>query len=94
MSEGDEAVICKHEAFNAVCAINRFEDGSPFMMDVRVTCTECGLPFEFLGLAPGVDMQGASCSVDAQEARLAIVPKGERPNPLQRMAYGINKFDG
>lgn len=84
---------CAHLDFHAQVDINRLEDTGQFMADVRVRCLHCGLPFEFLGLEPGLDLQGAKVSVDGLEARLAIIPKGLRPNPLQRMAFGITKFE-
>lgn len=84
---------CKHEQFMADVAVNRFEDTGGFMAEVRIKCSQCELPFEFLGLEPGYDNQGARVSLDGQEALLAIVPKGARPNPLQRLSYGIKRFD-
>ena len=85
---------CTHEDFAAKVGVARLEDTGQFIAEITISCSQCGLPFEFLGLAPGVDTQGATVSVDGQEARIAIVPKGARPNPLQRMSFGIRKFDG
>lgn len=82
-------MTCKHEDFQANVIVNRLQDTSSFSADIRINCRKCGLPFEFLGLKPGLDTQGACVSIDGQEARIAIVPRGVRPNPLQRMAFGI-----
>ncbi len=85
---------CKHENFEAHVEVNRFEDTGMFMTHTTVNCRDCGLPFEWLGLEPGVDLQGAKCSIDGLEARIAIIPQGHKPSPLQRMAFGVTKFDG
>ena len=58
---------------------------------LRLAWRQCGLEFEFLGLEPGLDLQGAKVSIDGLQARLAIIPKGHQPNPLQRMAFGVRK---
>lgn len=86
-------MACPHMNFRADVAVNRLEDTGQFNAGIRIRCAECDLPFEFLGLAPGLDLQGARVSIDGQEALLAIVPKGVKPNPLQRMAYDIRKFE-
>lgn len=80
--------------FSASVGVARLEDSGGFMTEIRVQCAECGLPFQFLGLEPGLDMQGARVSIDGLEANIAIVPQGARPNPLQRMTYNIKRFDG
>lgn len=89
--------MCDHMNFKAQVNVARLEgDGKPmsFMVDITINCVDCGLPFEFLGLEPGVDTQGARVGIDGLEARIAIVPQGSRPNPLQRMSFNIRKFDG
>lgn len=86
---------CKHnKAHKANVAVGCMEDTGGFIADITIECADCGKKFQFLGLEPGVDTQGARVSVDGLEARIAIVPEGARPNPLQRMAFNINKFDG
>jgi hypothetical protein len=47
-----------------------------FEADVRITCIQCGVPFRFIGLPAGLDLNGAATNPDATEARLAIAPKG------------------
>ena len=85
--------MCAHLEFNAKVEVNRLEDTGQFMADVAIACRQCGLEFEFLGLEPGLDLQGAKVGIDGLQARLAIIPKGCRPNPLQRMAFDIRKFE-
>jgi hypothetical protein len=45
-----------------------------------------------MGLEPGLDLQGAKVDLEGTTARLAIHPKGSRPNPMQRMMYGIRSI--
>ena len=85
--------MCAHLEFNARVEVNRLEDTGQFMADVAIACRQCGLEFEFLGLEPGLDLQGAKVSIDGLQARLAIIPKGHQPNPLQRMAFGVRKYE-
>lgn len=90
---------CAHLDFHATVGVARLEQvpGGPvtgYMAEIRIRCTECDRPFQFLGLEPGLDTQGARVSIDGLEANIAISPEGERPNPFQRMAYSVGKFDG
>jgi len=78
---------CLHKNFAANVDVNRIQndDGcvTRFNADIRVKCEDCGCEFVFLGLAPGLDLDGACVSVDAVTARLAIAPKGETLPPLE-----------
>lgn len=65
---------CKHEQFGAKVEVNRLENIGAFMADVTVTCLDCGTPFQFVGLPGGLQIGGATCSVDMTEARLTIRP--------------------
>ena len=80
--------------FAASVVVARLEDSGGFMAEITIRCSECGLPFQFLGLTPGCDTQGARVSIDGLEANIAIVPRGSRPNPLQRIIYDLTAFDG
>ena len=83
--------MCQHEDFVAKVGVARLEDTGGFMAEITINCSQCGLPFQFLGLKPGIDTQGATISLDGLEARIAIVPEGSRPNPGQRMAFGVTR---
>ncbi len=84
--------MCKHENFDATVGVARLEDTGGFMAEIRIKCSQCGMPFQFLGLEPGLDMQGARVTIDGLEANIAIAPQGVQPNPFQRMAYGVNRI--
>jgi len=75
---------CKHMNFQAYVSVHRLEDSGRFSADVKIECAECHLPFQFLGLPLGLDLNGAAMSVDGQEARLAIAPVGSVPQPLDK----------
>ena len=81
---------CPHPDFAAAVGIHRLtnEHGvvTGYAAEVRIKCSHCRRHFQFLGLPAGVDLQGATMSVDGLEARLAICPSGEKPSPLDRIA--------
>lgn len=78
-----ETVECEHINFLANVEVNRLlksEDSEKvrcYQADVTIKCADCGLPFRFIGLPAGLDLNGAATSLDATEARLAIAPKGQ-----------------
>lgn len=81
-------MTCEHESFEADVAVARMPsvEGGPikrYQADVRIKCAQCGLPFRFIGLPAGCDLNGAAVSIDGTEARLAIAPKGEVLTPLE-----------
>ena len=83
--------MCRHEDFNAKVRVARLEDSGRFMAEITVRCSQCDKPFQFLGLEPGVDLDGARVSIDGLEANIAIAPEDARPNPLQRMSFGVRR---
>jgi len=76
-------MTCKHLNFNVHSTVNRIEDVGRFSVDVRVVCGDCGVPFRFIGLPAGLDLNGATVSADATEGRFAIAPKDEVGNALE-----------
>lgn len=84
---------CQHMDFKALVTVSRLEDIGQFMADVTIECSECGLPFEFLGMEPGSSFTHPRVSIDGAEARMPIAPRGAQPNPFQQMAYGIKRLD-
>lgn len=86
---------CEHLNFKANVAVNRLskEEGGEiknYVADIKIQCADCGLPFQFLGLKPGVELQGARVSLDCLEASLAICPQGSKPNHLDNIAINYN----
>ena len=77
--------VCKHENFRTDVAIARLSDTGKFAADIRIHCTDCGVPMQFKGLPAGYIADGAAVSIDALELRIGICPKGEQPNPLRQM---------
>jgi hypothetical protein len=75
--------MCAHEQFEAHAVINRLEDTGRFAVDLTVKCSQCTLPFHFIGLPGGLAPDYPTCSVDRLEARLPIGP-GEREMPLKK----------
>lgn len=78
-------MTCKHMNFSAYVAVARLEDSGQFAAEIKIKCLDCDLPFQFLGLPPGVNLNGATVSIDGLEARIAISPMGAQPNPFQTM---------
>lgn len=66
-------MICQHNKNHRVEAKIACFENSPngFMAEIRISCGDCGKAFQFLGLQPGLDTQGARVSVDGLEANIA-----------------------
>lgn len=75
--------------FKVSVVVNRLVDTGKFCADVRIECAECHLPFQFLGLSIGLDLNGAAMSVDGQVAHLAVAPAGSVPQPLDNVVTGF-----
>jgi len=71
-----------HMNFDAQVTCNRLtkSDDDPTVIgynaEIRINCHECGLPFEFVGVDAGMLPTKPMASVDAQELRAPIRPKG------------------
>lgn len=80
-------MACQHEDFEAEVAVGRItgeEDGDvvAFVADVKIQCAECGEPFGFRGMPPGLSWEGPTRSPNALEARLPLLS----PTDLQMNA--------
>ena len=76
---------CGHTSFHATVNVNRLKpedksDVDHYMAEVTIHCTQCGVPFEFVGLPAGVIMDGAAVSADRAQLRAAIVPRFRFPS--------------
>lgn len=80
---------CPHMNFVAQVNVARIEDIGRFAADITIRCADCGLPFQFLGLEAGLNLAGATVSVDGLEARMAIAPQGKVPSPLEIMGFRV-----
>ena len=75
-------MACKHLDFAASVVCNRLtkSDKEPeiiaYAAEIRINCANCGLPFEFIGVEAGLMPDRPMSSVDAQELRVPIRPKG------------------
>ena len=81
---------CQHEEFHANVEVTRLSDTGRFTADVRIKCKVCDLPFRFIGLPAGLDLNGAATNPDATEARLAIAPKGQVISLLDGAPVGFS----
>jgi hypothetical protein len=79
---------CQHHAFSSAVRIARLEDSGRFMAEIRITCSERGTPFQFKGLPPGLNLNGATVSIDGLEANIAIAPDDKAMSPMQQMMHG------
>lgn len=82
---------CPHMNFQVEADVHRLtktENGpvTGYMADLRIRCVDCGRRFQFIGLPAGMNMSGATVSIDALEAHLAICPQGEDPSVLDKIA--------
>lgn len=82
--------MCDHRNFNATCKVARMEDSGRFLLEATVRCTDCGKPFQFLGLQPGLDFNGARVSIDGLELNIGICPEGAHPSPMASMLRGYD----
>jgi len=74
-----EQLRCAHKNFGANVNVQRLTEDrtgnvTAFLLEIVVTCAECGLPFHFKGLPCGMDLNGAMVSANALEGRFAIAP--------------------
>ncbi len=78
---------CTHEDFSAFANIVRLTDEHDksivkgYTAEVRINCIQCGKPFEFIGVDAGMMSTKPMCSLDAQELRAPIQPKGMKLFP-------------
>ncbi len=81
---------CKHEAFGCNCKVARMEDRQgavgEFMLEVTVTCAQCGEPFRFLGLPAGLSFTRPTVGITGIELNIPIEPQGE-PRIFTSAAY-------
>lgn len=91
-----DAKVCRHEDFGATVEVARIVPDQPgpmaFSASIRIVCSRCLVPFEFLGLAAGMSPIEPMTSVDRLELRAPIVPLGEKANP-NLPGFRVNVID-
>jgi hypothetical protein len=70
---------CDHPNFKCDANIFRLTDGeggpvTGYTADIRIKCSECGLPFRFRGLPAGSHFAEPTVSADALELRAPLEP--------------------
>lgn len=71
---------CKHERFQCTCEVTRLhKEGEPekitgYTTDIKVHCTDCGQPFEWIGVPGGSSPMQPMVSFDGTELRAPIRP--------------------
>lgn len=76
---------CRHEDFAVFAEVNRVTAGDDdptvvaFSVDIRIDCAQCGEPFRWTGLQPGLSRSKPMCNVDETELRAPIRPSSADP---------------
>lgn len=70
---------CPHANFSSMSRVGRLSEteGGPitaYTVDVTITCSDCGLPFRFLGLPAGYHYAEPRVSADGTKLRAPIEP--------------------
>jgi hypothetical protein len=68
-------MTCEHVNFFASVAVQRIEDVGRFVAEVHIRCTECDLPFQFLGVAAGFNYDAPTVSLNGLELNVPICPR-------------------
>lgn len=76
---------CPHEDFSATVGVNPLasQPGGPvtaYMADVRVSCSQCGEPFRWIGVPAGMSGGRPMVSVDETELHAPIRPASSDPD--------------
>lgn len=71
--------MCDHRTFEAIVNVVRLTDGDDgplkgFTTEIRVSCSDCRMPFEFVGIAGGFHPAEPRVSADGIELRAPIKP--------------------
>ena len=74
---------CEHKDFVAVVVVHRLEDQKAFFAEIKIQCSHCDLPFEFIGVDEGQSGEGPMCALNShfQELIVPVRPKGSKGFP-------------
>ncbi len=70
---------CQHQKFQCDARIGRLSDTDDgpitgYTANIKVTCSDCGLPFRFIGIAAGNHYAEPRVSLDGTELRAPLEP--------------------
>jgi len=65
---------CEHHHFHARVDVNRIIDIGKFVADIKIECSECKTPFEFIGVPAGHSYAGPRTSIDFCQLSAPIQP--------------------
>lgn len=79
MRDAPSPTRCEHMNFLSKARIGRLteHEGGPvtgYTAEIRIECSDCGLPFRFLGMAAGSHYAEPRVSADALELRAPLEP--------------------
>jgi len=87
-------MTCQHLNFNCYADVGRLhEEGNPnkivsHMVDIKINCRDCGLPFEFIGIPNGMSFYQPMLNIDNTELRAPIKPSTD---PVEHAKVIINQ---
>lgn len=84
---------CQHKNFKSEVKINRFEDRPELIAEIKINCSDCNEPMQFIGLPIGLSFSGASISPDGDEVRLAMLPQNVHMTPLEVIGAQLRGFE-
>jgi hypothetical protein len=82
----DPDKACPHEDFVATVDVNRplaregVTEPTAFSADIKVTCSACGEPFQWVGVQAGIGPARPMCSVDETELHAPLRPASSDPD--------------
>ena len=70
---------CPHTAFTSLSTVNRITSENSnlvkkFMVDLKISCFDCGVQFKFIGVSLGFNYHSPTISFDGTELRTPIEP--------------------
>lgn len=69
---------CEHKNFKALTMVHRLEEAGrvrDFQAEIRINCSDCGMPFKFLGHEIGISMSMPTVQPGGMLLRAPIVPE-------------------
>ena len=74
---------CQHKRFECRCSVTRLTDEensekvSGYSADIKISCVDCGIPFEFIGVPGGYSPVQPMVNFDCTELRAPIKPSSD-----------------